>query len=248
MNDFIAIKKPNLPENDVCHTVVSGEFPVFADRLNKLGISTLLTEKCYNVLPQISYHADIVFSHTSNNNFIIEHGQTRLKQDLSEIGFNSLSEVELGEKYPNDILLNNCVIDKNLICGRNATCVSFYDNLKIIRTSQGYAKCSVCVVDNTSIITDDESIYSECNKNEIDVLLVRKGSVLLPGFNYGFIGGCCGKISSDCIAFCGDLSTHSDFYKIKSFLNYRNIKYENLSSGQLVDIGSIIPVTEKIKS
>lgn len=245
MNDFIAIKKPNLPENKVRHAVLSGKFPNFAESLKKLGITTFLTDKCHDVMPQISYHADIVFSHLGDNNFIVEKSQIKLKDNLLSIGFYSADEVELGKNYPEDVLLNTCLVDGKLICGKNLFNHPTFSSIKIISTAQGYSKCSVCVVDSNSVITDDESIYTACNKNEMDVLLISKGSVILPGFNYGFIGGCSGKISSDCIAFCGDLSTHSDFSKIKSFLKFRNIEFVNLGSRQLVDIGSIIPVTEE---
>ncbi len=247
MIEFTPIQRPNLPENTVCHAVISGEYPQFADALQKLGVTTFLTKQCSDVLPQISYHADIVFAHLENNEFIIENSQTELKHNLTNIGFKLCDEVKLNANYPGDVILNNCLIDDKLICGKNVIHQSFFRNKKKIKSSQGYAKCSVCVVDKHSIITDDESIFQACESVEIDALLVKKGSVILPGFNYGFIGGCSGKISSDCLAFCGDIRTHDDYQKIKEFLQFRNIDSLSLCSGQLTDIGSIIPITEIIK-
>ena len=75
-------------------------------------------------------------------------------------------------------------------------------------------------------------------------MLVRKGSVKLKGFDYGFIGGCCGKIAEDTVAFCGNLKTHSDWLKIESFMKERGVYPLCLASGELIDIGSILPITE----
>ncbi len=244
MKEFTPIQKPNLPEKTVCHAVISGEYPQFADALQKLGVSTFLTQQCSDVLPQISYHADIVFAHLENDEFIIENSQSGLKHDLINIGFKLLNEVKLNANYPDDVLLNACLIDDKLICGKNAVHLSILNNKRKIKSSQGYTKCSVCVVDKHSIITDDESVFHACETEEIDALLVKKGSVLLSGFDYGFIGGCSGKISSDCLAFCGDIRTHDDYQKIKEFLQFRSIVPLSLCSGQLTDIGSIIPITE----
>jgi hypothetical protein len=63
-------------------------------------------------------------------------------------------------------------------------------NFNIIDVKQGYTKCSVLPVSNNAFITDDISIYNQCVSFGIDVLYVGKGDVSLPGYNYGFIGGC----------------------------------------------------------
>ena len=76
----------------------------------------------------------------------------------------------------------------------------------------------------------------------IDVLKISAGHIMLDGYDYGFIGGCCGKISSGAIAFCGDLKTHPDSDNICGFLGNYGIKAVSLGSGQLYDTGGILPI------
>ena len=71
------------------------------------------------------------------------------------------------------------------------------EGLNVINVNQGYSGCSVCVINDSAIITDDESIFTAAQNFLNDVLLIQKGSIRLNGYNYGFIGGCCGKISKN---------------------------------------------------
>ena len=74
------------------------------------------------------------------------------------------------------------------------------------------------------------------------MLTVSKGAVKLAGYSYGFIGGASGKISSDTVAFCGDIDTHPDSDAIRAFLSKYGIKALSLDDNSLYDIGSIIPL------
>ena len=98
---------------------------------------------------------------------------------------------------------------------------------------------------DSAFITDDESIYKTLKAEKLDVLLVKKGSVRLKGFDYGFFGGCCGKISDKKIVFFGDIKNHSCYDNIKSFAKNYKIDLISLAKGDLTDIGSLIPITEK---
>ena len=110
---------------------------------------------------------------------------------------------------------------------------------------QGYSKCSVCICGYNTIITDDKSIYNAVSSyDNINSLLIEKGSVSINKYDYGFIGGCCGLIDKNLLLFNGDLSLHSDFNKIKNFLYDNDIKYIDIKRKPLTDIGSIIPIME----
>ena len=151
--------------------------------------------------------------------------------------------------YPNDCLLNFADIGDYIICNKailTKEIVELLPNKQIIDVKQGYSKCSVCICKYNTIITDDISIYNAVLQyDNIKSLLVEKGSVRIDKYDYGFIGGCCGLIDKDILLFNGDLSTHSDFDKIKNFLYDNNVKYIDIKGKPLTDIGSIIPITEK---
>lgn len=110
---------------------------------------------------------------------------------------------------------------------------------------QGYAKCSAVPVTENAIITDDVAIASAAEKNGLEVLLVSKGDVLLPGREYGFIGGCCGLIAPDIMLFNGDLSSHGDADRIRAFLSSFGVSAEETGHFPLTDIGGILPLAEK---
>lgn len=125
-------------------------------------------------------------------------------------------------KYTDPVLIEN-VKDKNLI------------NVK-----QGYTKCSVAVVSDNAIITSDKIIAQKAKEVSIDVLLIPPGDIILPGLDYGFIGGCCGLIEKDLMAFFGDLNYFNYGNEIKEFLYKHNVKPIYLRKGKLIDRGSIL--------
>ena len=102
------------------------------------------------------------------------------------------------------------------------------------------------LLNNNALITDDESIYCSAQKNAIDSILINKSSVKLKGRDYGFIGGTCGMIGKNLLAFTGNLDTHIDAELIKSFLKKHSVDYIELNDGPLIDIGGIIPFSEYI--
>jgi len=117
--------------------------------------------------------------------------------------------------------------------------------VEFVKVRQGYTKCSVCVVDENSAITSDRNIYNALISNGIDTLLISEGYIDLDGYDYGFIGGSCGKISKNEIAFTGRFNKHPDCDRILEFLNARKIDAKFLTDKDIFDIGSILPITEE---
>lgn len=150
----------------------------------------------------------------------------------------------LGTSYPDDVPLNVALVGNYLICNPKYTASEVIESarkreIEIISTNQGYSKCSVCVVSDSAIITEDESIYKAC-KNKLKVLLIRKGKVRLPGYDYGFIGGASAYINGT-VYFFGNIRAHSDFHLIDHFVSENGASIVSLSDSQpLTDIGGIV--------
>lgn len=240
---------PNLPENKV--TTV---FAIIDDiTLKKLFED--LSIKVVNVVENplldtpISKHADILANYVGKSTFLIDEHQTELCNFIeNHVGKFVLID-NIKSPYPNDCLLNFADIGDYIICNQSILTKEIADLLpkkQIIDVKQGYSKCSVCICKYNTIITDDISIYNavSCYDN-INSLLVEKGSVHINKYSYGFVGGCCGLVDKNVLLFNGDLSTHSDFDKIKIFLYDNGVKYIDIKGKPLTDIGSIIPVIEK---
>ena len=245
------IEKPYLPNNSVVNLIVGKGALRFADALSSYGVSFMMCESNGLNGSLIDSHADVSVLYFGNGNFFLANEQKSLSEKLSDIGAKcSFISEKSGCKYPHDCLLNCLITDSFLICNEKAVSADIVDfsaknHLEIINVRQGYVKCSVCPVSENAFITDDETIFNALKNLGCDMLYVKKGSVALRGADYGFIGGCCGKIANDIIAFCGDVKTHSDYDKIKSFaLNY-SVSLLSLGNDRLEDVGSLIPITEK---
>lgn len=242
------IDKPNLPQAKVWLVAISETAGEALKKINELGIKTIKIPPLSSLPRGISSHADLQFLHLSSNKFITaEHLFGCL--DIQE-----KTEIELigapKSDYPSDVPLNAAIIGNYIICNPNTVSelvLRFADSagLTVIPVSQGYSKCSICILNESAIITDDIGIYRSAQKFLNDVTFVEKKSIVLKGYNYGFIGGCSGKLGKNLLAFNGELSSHSDCNKIVDALLRNNLKAIELKSGALEDIGSILPIMEE---
>ncbi len=243
------IEKPNLPQSRVTVAAISHAAGESIKKLNDLGIKTVEIPANPRLPVPVNSHADLQLLHSGKNNIFVqsEHlfiGESSLKFNLTKIG------AEAGNRYPEDVRLNCALIGNNLICNtktiaREILEFAQHSGFNIINVNQGYTKCSICIVNENTIITDDESIYTAAGNFLNDALLISKGSIGLNGYNYGFIGGCCGKIDKDKIAFNGRIESHSDCNRIIDFLSKHNIECFELHNERLTDIGGILPLCEE---
>ena len=227
--------------------VITADFPGVVNGLKELGFTVLTVEKNPFISNSLATHSDMLAVKIGDR-IVLDGSQQKLYEHFSSSGRPCIySEKNVRSGYPDDVPLNCAVVGGHLICRKSAvskTVLTLAENngLKIVDVNQGYAKCSTCVVDENSVITDDISIHKACCANKIESLLVSKGSVSLEGYDYGFIGGCSGLLEKGLLAFCGDISTHADFAKIDDFLKQRGVEYVSLFNGKLIDVGGIIAV------
>ena len=104
--------------------------------------------------------------------------------------------------------------------------------------AQGYAKCSTLIVDERAVITADASIHSAASASGLDSLLINPGSIDLPGYAYGFIGGATG-IAGDMVLSTGTLTHHPDYDSIEAFISGHGRRIVPLSRHRAVDLGTI---------
>lgn len=243
------LKNPNIPENKVT--------TVFAD-IDDICLKNVfdnLSVKVVNVIENtlleapVRRHADILVNYVGESTFLADENQTELCNYIENNGGKSVIIDNIASPYPNDCLFNFADIGDYIICNKaimTEEIEKFLQNKTKIYVNQGYSKCSVCICKHNTIITDDISVYNAVLQyDNIKLLFVEKGSVGINKYDYGFIGGCCGLIDKDVLLFNGDLSTHTDFDKIRNFLYDNEVKYIDIKGKPLTDIGSIIPIMEK---
>ena len=143
-------------------------------------------------------------------------------------------------KYPYDIALNALSLGDKLFCLEKYTSHAvkkLFGN--IINVPQGYSRCTVCRVDESTIITADPSIAVRARDCGIDVLEITGGEILLPGYSYGFIGGCSVRIGDEML-FCGDITAHPDFASIDAFLYSHGCTPVCMGDEILTDFGGFV--------
>ncbi|EQB90191.1 hypothetical protein J2Z44_001745 [Clostridium punense] len=192
----------------------------------------------------ISGHPDILI-HLINNKNVIVHKDIDLNfiQLLKNLNLEvQYSLNSLKEAYPYDIILNAVNLKDYFIHNLKFTDKNLLNNSskkKLINVNQGYTKCSTAVIKDDAIITSDNSIYQALKSEPIDVLLLPAGDIILPGLNYGFIGGTCGSID-DKIVFYGTLEKYKYGDMVLDFLKKHQMTPFYLSDTPLIDRGSIL--------
>lgn len=252
MSDFL--RRAGLPVN--CSALILGRkyLEILDGPIKNLGIEAVYLPDNPYVDERLSGHADLSAFHGGGNNLFLAPflQNTDFSIIIKEKGFNIyFPEIKQNKFYPYDAALNACAFGDKLIYGKNITscdivnCFQRRGETTLISTKQGYAGCSVCVVDENSIITSDSGIYKEAVKAGLEVLLVSAGYVSLTGFEYGFLGGASFKISAEKLCFTGTLDSHPDKIGIEKFLHERHVEPVYLTSLPVFDIGSAIPIMEK---
>ncbi|MBN2797090.1 MAG: hypothetical protein JXR88_16885 [Clostridia bacterium] len=147
----------------------------------------------------------------------------------------------IGDAYPENVKYNVAKVGSYIICHPKYVDEDLLHHLKkhytIIPVKQGYSKCSTLIIDDRSIITSDQGIYKAVKAHDLDALLISPGFIELKGMNYGFIGGA-GIRMEEAIFFCGDITKHPDYKKIKNFIENRHLKID-YTKEPLTDLGSL---------
>ncbi len=246
------ISSPNLPHGIVKSVLMGSGYDDIADALRRLGINVIELPLNSKLQPPIQAHADMSAYYCGSGKLILSKNiADKCPETIFPSGIKTLpASSEQNPSYPNDISLNACNIGNIIICNTQYTDPLILNHAlqyeqTIINCKQGYAKCAVCILDERHIITADPSISAAAKKTGIEVLLIEPGFFDLPGYEYGFIGGSCFKVSVDTIAFTGTLDNHPNKCTILEFISNTGLEIIYLTDKKCTDVGSIIPLTEE---
>ncbi len=215
----------------------------FMDYMKTKG-TVILVPKDERFDSRISSHPDLVISIIDDTLIIDENAHFSIFKQLDTLGIPYvIGSSKPNCIYPQDIPYNVVVTKDFLIHNLDYTdplilLHSKYTHKTLTHVKQGYTKCSTVVVDEDALITSDKGIY-QVAKNQINILLIQQGHVLLEGYDYGFLGGASGTFE-DTVVFHGDLSKHPDFIEIASFLEAAQKELIYFKDFPLTDIGSIL--------
>ena len=243
---FMDVKEIN-PQPNICTNRVLVDYRTERNTINELermGMTVYKTARAKSLYKEVCGHPDMQM-HFINNKAICAPEVYDYYKSLNLHGIDLISgSNQLKSSYPDDVAYNVCAMGKYLICRPLSVTIeilSEYHNLKkeILSARQGYAKCSICVVNDYSAITADNSMYKLLNNVGINVLKIQEGFINLYDMQ-GFIGGASGLINKRTLCFNGDLKTHPDCNNIIDFCNNVGVDAISLNKGNLVDIGTIM--------
>ncbi|MBZ9624956.1 hypothetical protein G9F71_019100 [Clostridium sp. FP2] len=216
------------------------------ENLISLGYNLLICPPSNLLYEAICGHPDMLMHIWGHSIMVHKDMSNKFIQELDLLNYKVYkSNSTLQSLYPYDICLNALCIGNLFVHSVNYTdsnLLSFFKNKKIVNVKQGYTKCSTCIVNNHAVITSDVSIAKALSLEKIDVLLVPPGDILLPGLNYGFIGGATGLLCDNVLAFYGHLDNYLYGKEVLKFLNKHKVEPVFLRNGKLVDRGSIFRI------
>ena len=210
--------------------IMSGEYPELVSAMHDRGYKVIPTKRitCFHQPEQ--FHADMQILRIRDRIFTLDTCRRKPSRD-----------------YPNNVLLN-CLFLGNRLYGKlsaiDETVLEYCkeQEIELVNVNQGYTRCSTLVVNDNAVITADPSIEDALRKNGVEVLRISQGQIRLVGFDYGFIGGCSGRINNT-IFFFGNIREHSDCSGIKDYIMQHNSKIEILCENMpLTDIGGFVEV------
>ncbi len=259
------LKTPLLPQNKAT-VAVSEESKSTISALKKIGIDVFTVKKNPKLDKSVSSHADCNLLQLDERTFVCDES---IISDLIEyfnqnniVKYLTIGEMDKEKKdikiisekitspYPGEVGINvkrldNCFVCNTKYVSKSVQIYAAANNLNLYHCNQGYVGCSAVLINNNAVMTDDSSVCDCFNRIGFDCLILSKGQIKLSGHSYGFIGGCCGYIDKNLLAFNGKIDSHSDAEKIKSFLDKYNVNYIELIDDTLTDIGGIVPILEE---
>lgn len=209
-----------------------------------LGYELFVLPPFERLFPAVTaYHPDTLIFRLSDRRFLLQ------KEYFEQIGHIikqakmscAVTDEEMSCKYPGDILLNALSVSGTVFGLKSAASdIIKADAKRFINVKQGYAACSVSMLSDKAAVTSDIGLARALEKENIDVLLIHPGHILLDGHEYGFIGGASGRLPDGRTAFFGKIKAHPDGELIYEFAAEHRVELVELSDEPLTDVGGLI--------
>ncbi len=221
------------------------------DLLSKYG-HVITIQKNNNLYEEISSHTDILCTKVLNTLIVDKSNYDNLKNSIKNNDIKIVcGKTDLKEKYPYDICYNVCILNNIAIHNFKYTdkivkTIIDKNDIKKISVKQGYTKCSIAVIDDTSVITTDKKIKEKLEDFNIDVLYLDyiPDIKLYNNNSYstmnGFVGGTISILDENNVVIFGDLNKIDKNDKIKKFILSKNKNIIDFKNLDVVDYGGMI--------
>jgi hypothetical protein len=191
----------------------------------------------------ISGHPDIFFCPTPEGLVVAPNTPSEYLEILTR---NHISyffgKNPVGKAYPASARYNAVVTGKYLIHNSAITDRALSDlnpSLEMINISQGYSRCNLLSLDGIHFITSDKGIEKALLEKGLDITYVSPSGIQLPGFEHGFLGGCCGIMDKK-LFISGTLQYYPEGERIRAIARKAEMEIIELFEGPLFDAGSLL--------
>ncbi len=245
---------PHLPNGEVRQIIIGKKYEkMLKTASSKHSFELICLDSNPFVDSRLAGHTDLSAAHLGGNEIALGSflKNSDAVQRLKALGLNIRFVPDCSApQYPFDAALNFCIVGNTLLYNSKTAQTDIVNKLTITKTlidcKQGYTKCSVCVVDEESIITEDKGIARNAENAGLKVLLLDDAEIKLDGFKNGFIGGASFKIARNKMAFTGYIINSDARNAVEGFLAKRGIETVYLTKRPAFDIGSAIPIAEEL--
>ena len=219
-------------------------------KLNTLGFYTVKLPPSPDLPTAISSHPDTLIFKIENELFTsvtycdqAAYIFSDLRENFPHLKIHFTSDI-FGKTYPNDCPFNALMVGKKIL-GKSSSLsnkIKEYAALygyEIVNTNQGYPACTTLKISDSSFVSSDVGMIKKIEECKVKVAKISNSNIILPPYEYGFIGGASG-VYKDTVYFFGDISRHCDAQKIEKAIMEENKKIVSLSDEDLQDLGGII--------
>ena len=217
--------------------------------LRKLNIEPIKTIKCHELQEPVDGHPDMVIFPLNYGTFIVAPNvYDYYKKVLEDKGIKVIKGGKtLCRNYPEDIAYNVARIGRYAVHNTKHTdqVLKYYleeAGVEFIHVNQGYTKCSTASISENKALTSDFLIHEKLISYNIDCMYIDPKIVHLKGYDHGFIGGCAGRINENIFLSTGKIYDENILIPLKQFIQAAGYIYEEASSRQIIDLGSLIPI------
>jgi hypothetical protein len=192
---------------------------------------------------EISGHPDIFFCQTPAGLVAAPNVPFVFEEELAQHGIRCIhGNLPVGKTYP-ETARYNAVVTSRFLVHNSALTDSVIPDLnpgsEAICVSQGYSRCNLMEIREEQFITSDKGIENTLVSRGINVNFFSPDGIVLPGYEHGFLGGCCG-IHGDKFFVTGSLRFLKEGGELRALLNRAGLEIIELYDGPLFDGGSIL--------
>ena len=190
------VAEPNFPSAASALLIGEQAAALLRDALYSREIACIEVPNNPDVDERLSGHADLSVLHLGGNRLLLagylkgSAFSEKLRDQGTQLSFLNTPQEAV---YPLDAGLNLGLMGETLICNPKTAAGEALESARKGRrlhtTRQGYSRCTVCMVDRHTLITEDTGVATSAEKAGLTVLRIQPRAVELPGFPYGFLGG-----------------------------------------------------------